>query len=317
MSFNPLMALLSAEAVRRLEANPTVVELGNQRFRPSNRVLREVVRRLAGVEGIDHAALAALVALPERERLDRTADFYRALGFTRYVAIDVNEKFGSVMMDLNKDLAADYGYSERFSLVTNNGTGEHVFNQYMVFKNVHELCRPNGLMVHSVPFINWVNHGFYSFHPGLYSDLAAANGYGIELIGFADRAGKGVVGEPRGGGGDQRKQILYDELRIPLQEVLAKSDFRMLSLSRGIGALVAAAIERRRSSGRKRQASLVLTRALARSLRRAPARKLLVFAMLRKRSDAAFRTPFQGIYSEDIGDAAIKADYSEPGRARG
>src|SRR5262245_8186900 len=259
MSFNPLMALLSAEVVGRLEPDPTVVELGNQRFRPSNRVLREVSRRLAGVAGIDRAALAALIALPERERLDRTADFYRALGFTRYVAIDVNEKFGSVMMDLNKDLAADYGYSERFSLVTNNGTGEHVFNQYMVFKNVHELCKPQGLMVHSVPFINWVNHGFYSFHPGLYSDLAAANGYGIELIGFADRAGKGVVGLPCGSEGDEgRRQIIYGETRIPLQEVVAKSDFRVLRRSRGIGAIAASALERRRSVGRRRHAYLVL-----------------------------------------------------------
>jgi hypothetical protein len=312
MSFNSLMTLLTTAAVGGLEARPTVIELGNQRFRPSTRVLETVAERLEGRDGIDHAALRDLLALSKERRLERTATFYEALGFSRYVAIDVNERFGSLRMDLNKDLAAAYDYTERFSLVTNNGTGEHVFNQYMVFKNVHELCERGGLMLHCVPFINWVNHGFYSFHPNLYVDVAAANGYEIELIGFADRAGRGFVNEPATGRrtlADQR--ILQDERRLPIADLVDKSDFGLLGPARRVVLGAAATLARLRSRRyEKRRGSTELTRALARSLRRAPARKLLVFAALRKISGAEFKAPFQGRYADDITDATIKADYS-------
>jgi len=38
----------------------------------------------------------------------------------------------------------------RFQLVTNNGTGEHVFNQDAIYRNVHQLTVPGGLMLHEV-----------------------------------------------------------------------------------------------------------------------------------------------------------------------
>jgi hypothetical protein len=182
----------------------------------------------------------------------------------------------------------------------------------MVFKNVHELCKKNGLMLHCVPFVNWVNHGFYSFHPGLYFDLSAANAYEIELIGFADRKGKGFVNEPAAGRLTMASQrVLREERRLSLADLVDKSDFRLLSLPRRLARSAAAMVARLRSGNHgKRLGSLALTRALARSMRRAPARKLLVFAALRKTSDDAFKTPFQGLYTDDITDGAIKSDYS-------
>jgi hypothetical protein len=59
----------------------------------------------------------------------------------------------------------------------NNGTAEHVFNVGQLFKTMHERTKPLGLMLHDGPFTGWVNHGFYTFQPTLYLDLAAANDY--------------------------------------------------------------------------------------------------------------------------------------------
>lgn len=154
MSFNPLMATLVPEGPK------TVVELGNQTFR-------------AGVPGIK-----------------TTEEFYRSRGYTTYKCIDVNSKYGALMMDINKDLRKVYQFDETFELVTNNGTGEHLFNQYMVFKNIHQLCVVGGLMLHVMPFVNWMNHGFYNFHPILYVDLALANGYDLKGLLLANRWGK-------------------------------------------------------------------------------------------------------------------------------
>jgi SAM-dependent methyltransferase len=102
----------------------------------------------------------------------------------------VNTKFGSEVMDLNLDLRQRYGYRMRFDLVTNNGTGEHIFNQHAVFKNVHQLCVPGGVMLHILPFIPWVNHGFYNYNPVLFRDLGAANGYETLFLWVGDRWGE-------------------------------------------------------------------------------------------------------------------------------
>ena len=37
-------------------------------------------------------------------------------------------------------------------------------------------------MVHAMPFIGWIDHGFYSFHPTFYWDLAAQNNYRVALM---------------------------------------------------------------------------------------------------------------------------------------
>mgnify|MGYP001232636489 FL=1 len=79
-----------------------------------------------------------------------------------------------------------------FNLVINNGTGEHVFNQFALFKNMHNLCQVDGLMLHILPFIDWINHGFYSFHPIMFADLAASNGYELMKMSFAHRDGNEV-----------------------------------------------------------------------------------------------------------------------------
>lgn len=36
-------------------------------------------------------------------------------------------------------------------------------------------------MMHGMPLSGWVDHGFYSFNATFYWDLAAANGYEIDL----------------------------------------------------------------------------------------------------------------------------------------
>lgn len=140
---------------------PSVVELGNQRFSPGT--------------------------APHPQGVKTTEEFYRALGFSKYVAIDVNTKMSAIAMDLNFDLCDKYGYYTKYDLVTNNGTGEHIFNQYQVFKNIHNLCKLDGIMLHILPMTGWINHGFYNYNPFLFRDLAAANNYEILFVWLSKR----------------------------------------------------------------------------------------------------------------------------------
>jgi len=148
---------------------PTVVDLGNQTLKNS-KARSEVYLQLG---------------IPPPEILTGTKDWYLSLGFARYLAIDVNTERDAVAMDLNVDIPKTYDFREQFDLVTNNGTGEHVFNQYMVFKNAHDLCRVGGFMIHVLPFYRWVDHGFFNYNPNLFPCLANQNGYELRELWIA------------------------------------------------------------------------------------------------------------------------------------
>jgi hypothetical protein len=160
--FNPFMA----RCVKRLVdggLTGSVVEFGNQRY---------------GAKGVVKGTEKALT----------TVGFYKCLGFDSYLALDVNTDMGAKIVDLNEPVFVQ-GWDQQFDLVTNNGTGEHIFDQASVFQNAHDLCKLAGVMLHVLPFSPWINHGFYSYNPILFRDLAAANGYRIMYIAIDHRDG--------------------------------------------------------------------------------------------------------------------------------
>lgn len=171
MGFHNLASQAVAEAaVDLLPGRPTVVELGNQTLKNSK--ARGLIYQRLGIT-------------PPTHELTSTREWYLSLGFSRYLAIDVNTERDAVAMDLNLDIRSHYGFTEQSDLVTNNGTGEHVFNQYAVFKNAHDLCRVGGYMVHVLPFYRWVDHGFYNYNPNLFACLAHANHYDLKGLWIA------------------------------------------------------------------------------------------------------------------------------------
>lgn len=148
------------EGIRNLlPEKPKVIEFGNQRYTADN----------------EH---------------ETTKGFYESLGF-EYLALDVNENMGAVIVDLNET-----GCLYRADLVTNNGTSEHIFNQAAVFQNAHDMS--TGLMIHILPFTPWLNHGFYNYNPILFRDLAFANNYEIVLGAICNRVGEFIPLGPEG-----------------------------------------------------------------------------------------------------------------------
>ena len=153
----------------RTKSDPSVCELGNQTLKNS-KARADVYQQLG---------------ITPTNDLTSTKDWYQSIGFAQYLAIDVNTERDAVAMDLNVDIPKTYNFHEQFDLVTNNGTGEHVFNQYMVFKNAHDLCRVGGFMIHVLPFYRWVDHGFFNYNPNLFPCLANQNGYELRELWIA------------------------------------------------------------------------------------------------------------------------------------
>lgn len=97
-------------------------------------------------------------------------------GITEYFDCDINAR-ANVYLDLNKPL--DSALNGAASVVIDAGTIEHVFNASQAFINVHEMTKPDGMIIHIAP-VTWLNHAYYNFNPKTYKMIGDANGY--ELI---------------------------------------------------------------------------------------------------------------------------------------
>jgi hypothetical protein len=51
-------------------------------------------------------------------------------------------------------------------------------------------------MINVLPFISWLNHGFYTYHPVLFRDLAYANNYAWKFFWIGNNEGKYFACDP-------------------------------------------------------------------------------------------------------------------------
>lgn len=102
-------------------------------------------------------------------------EFFESLGCGRYESIDANGR-GTITFDLNRKWHGKHG---EFDLVTDFGTGEHIFNQAEVWRTMHVLAKPGGYLVFDHPSQGYEGHSFYRLDECVFRDLAAANAYTI------------------------------------------------------------------------------------------------------------------------------------------
>ena len=116
------------------------------------------------------------------QRIDRkpAKDVYLAHGVDAHIAIDLNGKDGA--MPLNLDDPVPFVFREQFDVITNYGTSEHVNDQYNVFKNAHDMCKMNGIIINIVPREgHWPGHCRYFYTELFTTSLAEACGYELVL----------------------------------------------------------------------------------------------------------------------------------------
>lgn len=121
---------------------------------------------------------------------DTAKAFYRDLfAPTRVDSVDMNGTPAALGLDLNAPLPLKCCYD----ISINHGTAEHIFNIGQVFRSMHDWTKAGGLMIHESPCTGWLDHGFYTLQPTLFYDLAAANGYKIELIALEEIASRTTI----------------------------------------------------------------------------------------------------------------------------
>ena len=186
MTFNPVAALNVLECKNIiLDENPKAIDLGSQTASINSKFILNLLNQNKLLNVYQKKFLKNLL----NKEIFTTKDYFTSIGFEDYKSIDINGAYESFQFDLNKNINEVYNFDKKYDLVINNGTGEHVFNQYSLFLNFHNLTKVNGIMLNILPFIDWINHGFYNFNPIFFADLAASNNYKIIKISLANRDG--------------------------------------------------------------------------------------------------------------------------------
>ena len=105
---------------------------------------------------------------------------YEAAG-VNHTSIDLNGRDGALALDLGNVLPSEL--HNKFDVITNYGTIEHVNDQYGCYANVHRIAKVGCIMIHGAPFINnWDNHCRYHYETNFFSQLAALCKYDVIRI---------------------------------------------------------------------------------------------------------------------------------------
>jgi len=149
-----------------------LIEFGAQEFYCDPQAAREQTRAFLSASGKSPAEIEAAIG---RSGSFQVSGVYRALGID-YLAIDVDETYGSTFFDLNT-FAPPPEWLGTFDMVNNEGTIEHLINPINGFQVTHELLKPGGVARHSAPLTGWREHGL--FHPtsGFYAAMLNENRY--------------------------------------------------------------------------------------------------------------------------------------------
>lgn len=195
---------IAADIVGRLVSGGLVcngasaLELGAQTYSIDKETILDIQKKMraAGKPEVADRLKSFLSVVPAQRPRDPAVphmrDFFKALGFSSYDAVDISNYGDTRIMDLNQDIREKYNFKETFDLVTNIGVSEHLFNQETFFKNAHAVTKVGGYMLHILPSVSYVNHGFFNYQPIFFRDLASANGYTLEALFLSDRQTKAL-----------------------------------------------------------------------------------------------------------------------------
>jgi hypothetical protein len=108
--------------------------------------------------------------------------FFKLLGASEVEALDTSGYEGaSIVHDLNEPIPGEL--HERFDVVVDSGTLEHIFNVPVALKSYMDMVRVGGHLILVVAANNQFGHGFYQFSAELfYSALSEQNGYAVERM---------------------------------------------------------------------------------------------------------------------------------------
>ncbi len=138
----------------------------------------------------DYQSLSGAFKLNNFTQIETGAEFLRFLGAKEVSAMDISDYEGAAILhDLNKPINDEL--KEKFTLVLDGGTLEHVFNFPTALANAMEMVEIGGHLIVITGGNNFLGHGFYQFSPELfYRALSEENGFRVKRMIAAEVRGK-------------------------------------------------------------------------------------------------------------------------------
>jgi hypothetical protein len=142
---------------------------------------REELENLASFHGVklkdDFVGKNVREPLLDEHYLD-DGTFFSLLGCSDVESLDLsNDEKPTYTHDLNQEVPDQL--KNRFDAIYDGGTIEHIFDVRSVFRNIFEMLRVGGRIIHQSPSSNHVDHGFYMFSPTLFVDYYSTNNFTI------------------------------------------------------------------------------------------------------------------------------------------
>jgi hypothetical protein len=106
----------------------------------------------------------------------------------KYDSIDIAKGYNTTIVDLNTQVLPDE-MAGNYDSVLNFGTSEHILNQMNTFAAMHTATKAGGLMMHSVPSIGFVDHGYFCYTSRFFFDMAGYNEYELVDMWFEQTEG--------------------------------------------------------------------------------------------------------------------------------
>lgn len=175
MALYPCVAEMLLRITTQYQLSGKFAALG--RNIPVMGVTRDFMKSLEGKYG---AKLNVAAHLDPSGLLNDDKELFSMLGFESAEAIDVTDAEGAeYVIDLNR-CVEDKGLFEKFDVIQNNGTLEHVFHVPNFLASITRMLRTGGHVIHFVPMNNWVDHGFYQVSPTLLTDYYLDNNFAVK-----------------------------------------------------------------------------------------------------------------------------------------
>ena len=153
----------------------SILEIGSQELHCSKGDIKELFKQ-ANLDSEQVDNFKDIDNLPNRRPAASAKPFYDALGLTEYSCIDLNEDHGAIGHDLNKPFL-DKSKFNKFDVVTDFGSCEHVFNIAEAYKTMHKLLKPEGYFIVTQAVLK--GNGYFLFDNSFFAGFAAANNYKI------------------------------------------------------------------------------------------------------------------------------------------
>ena len=153
----------------------SILEIGSQQLSCTKGDIKELFKQ-ANLDSEQVDSFKDINNFPAKRPKASAKPFYNALGLTEYSCIDINEQDYTIGHDLNKPFL-DKSKFNKYDVVTDFGSCEHVFNIAEAYKTMHNLLKPEGYFIVCQGVLK--ANGYFLFDNSFFAGFAAANNYKI------------------------------------------------------------------------------------------------------------------------------------------